>query len=57
MFTARANGPKIFNSDSKDFWGTGDVFNPEIRAELVDKPSKCYKLTINLPALAAIVLR
>ncbi|MBV9987894.1 MAG: 1,4-alpha-glucan branching protein GlgB [Chitinophagaceae bacterium] len=48
---------EIFNSDSKEFWGTGDVYNPEIRAELVDKPSKCYKLTVNLPALGAVVLR
>jgi 1,4-alpha-glucan branching enzyme len=48
---------EIFNSDSKTFWGTGDVFNPEVRIELVDKPSKCYRLTLNLPALGAIVLR
>jgi 1,4-alpha-glucan branching enzyme len=48
---------EIFNSDSKEFWGTGDVYNPIIKAELVDKASKCYKLTINLPALGAVVLK
>ncbi len=48
---------EIFNSDSKEFWGTGDVYNPEIRSELVDKPSKCYKITLNLPALGAVVLK
>ena len=48
---------EVFNSDSKDFWGTGDVYNPEIRTELVDKDSKCYKLSVNLPALGAIVLK
>jgi 1,4-alpha-glucan branching enzyme len=48
---------EAFNSDSKDYWGTGDVYNPEIRSELVDKPSKCYKLKLNLPALGAIVLK
>ncbi|CAN5276356.1 hypothetical protein BH11BAC6_BH11BAC6_17960 [soil metagenome] len=48
---------EIFNSDSKDFWGTGDVYNPDIKAELVDKPSKCYKLKVHLPALSGIVLR
>ncbi|MES2374812.1 MAG: 1,4-alpha-glucan branching protein GlgB [Bacteroidota bacterium] len=48
---------EVFNSDSKEFWGTGDVYNPEIRSELVDKPSKCYKIQVNLPALGAIVLR
>ena len=48
---------EIFNSDSKEFWGTGDVYNSEIGSELVDKPSKCYKLTMNLPALGAVVLK
>ena len=48
---------EIFNSDTKEFWGTGDVFNPSIPSELVDKPSKCYKIKVHLPALGAIVLR
>jgi 1,4-alpha-glucan branching enzyme len=47
---------ELFNSDNKAYWGTGDVYNPSIVAELVDKPSKCYKLTVHLPALAGIVL-
>ncbi len=48
---------EIFNSDSKEFWGTGDVFNPSIQSKLVDKPSKCYQLKVHLPALGAVVLR
>lgn len=48
---------EVFNSDSKVFWGTGDVFNPEIQTELVDKASKYYKLKIHLPALGAVVLK
>jgi len=48
---------ELFNSDSKEFFGTGDVYNPEIRSELVDKASKCYKLKVNLPALGAVVLK
>ena len=48
---------EIFNSDSKIYWGTGNVFNPDIRCELVDKEEKRYKLTVNLPALAGIVLK
>jgi len=47
---------EIFNSDHKMFWGTGDVSNAVIKSELVDKPSDCYKLTIHLPALSAVVL-
>ena len=48
---------EIFNSDSKDFWGTGDVFNPEIKSELVDEEQKRYKLILNLPPLGGIVLK
>jgi len=48
---------EIFNSDSAKYWGTGNVFNPDIRSELVDKDQKLYKLTLNLPPLAAIVLK
>ena len=48
---------EIFNSDRAIYWGTGDVFNPEIRSELIDKGQKKYKLTVNLPALGGIVLK
>jgi len=48
---------EIFNSNSKEFWGTGDVFNPDVRCEIVDEETKAYKITINLPALGGIVLR
>ncbi len=53
----KAHWSEIFNSNSKEFWGTGDVFNPQVAAELVDEASHCYKLTLHLPALAAIVLK
>ncbi|MFW2476794.1 MAG: 1,4-alpha-glucan branching protein GlgB, partial [Sediminibacterium sp.] len=48
---------EIFNSDDKSFWGTGDVYNPEIKSKLVDKATKCYQLKVHLPALGAVVLR
>lgn len=48
---------EIFNSDSKDFWGTGDVYNPMITSELVDNNTHCYKLKIQLPPLGAVVIR
>ncbi|WP_416441350.1 1,4-alpha-glucan branching protein GlgB [Phnomibacter sp. MR] len=60
-FPIYANGKKqwkeIFNSDSKAYWGTGDVFNPDIPCTLVDKESKRYELKLQLPALGAIVLK
>jgi len=48
---------EIFNSDSKEFWGTGDVYNPAIQSTLVDAGTKHYRLKVHLPALAGIVLR
>ena len=48
---------EVFNSNSEEFWGTGDVFNPIISSELVDKPSECYKIKVQLPALGAVVLK
>ncbi len=48
---------EIFNSDTKKYWGTGTVFNPDIRSELIDQEQKTYKITLNLPALSAIVLK
>ncbi|MFP5042145.1 1,4-alpha-glucan branching protein GlgB [Parasediminibacterium sp. JCM 36343] len=53
----KENWAEIFNSDNKEFWGSGTVYNPSISSELVDEPSKCYKLLLNLPPLAGIVLQ
>ncbi len=53
----KAEWKEIFNSDHKDFCGSGNVYNPNIHAELVDEPSKCYKLHIHLPPLAGVVIR
>ena len=48
---------EIFNSDSSNYWGTGDVYNPDIRSELVDKDQEQYKIKVNLPPLAGIILK
>ena len=48
---------EIFNSDNKDFWGTGDVYNPDIKAERVNPDDNWYKLKIHLPPLGAVVLK
>jgi 1,4-alpha-glucan branching enzyme len=53
----KAKWTEIFNSDHKDFWGTGDVYNPDIKAEKVDDVSNWYKLKIHLPALSGVVIR
>ena len=48
---------EIFNSDCKEFWGTGDVFNPNITAEKVNPKDKWYKIKLHLPPLAGIVIK
>jgi 1,4-alpha-glucan branching enzyme len=48
---------EIFNSDSKKYWGSGDVFNPEPTVKLVDKKEDVYEINVHLPALGAIVLK
>ena len=54
---------EIFNSDLQKYGGTGDVTNPDIRQELIEQDQaaevngKSYRLTVNLPPLAAIILK
>lgn len=48
---------EIFNSDALEFWGTGNVYNKEIRTELVDQKEKRYKLTLDLPPLGALIIK
>ena len=48
---------EIFNSDSKKYWGSGDVFNPSPTVKLVDKKEDVYEINVHLPALGAIVLK
>ena len=54
---------EIFNSDSKEFWGTGDYMNETVECFLEQEEpddmedQKHYKLTVNLPPLAGVVLK
>jgi 1,4-alpha-glucan branching enzyme len=48
---------EIFNSDHESYGGTGTVFNPEIRVEIVNKKEKKYQLIVNLPPLAALIIK
>ncbi len=48
---------EIFNSDAREFWGTGDVFNPAIESERVSAEDQWYKLKLHLPALGGIVIK
>ena len=48
---------EIFNSDHQDFWGTGVVYNPAIPCVCVDASKKYYELTLQLPALSAVLIK
>jgi 1,4-alpha-glucan branching enzyme len=48
---------EIFNSDDKAFWGVGDLFNKEVKGVSVDGTNDWKLLTLELPALSAIVLK
>ena len=48
---------EVFNSDSTKYYGTGDVFNPKVRAEIINKEENILKLQLNLPPLAGIILK
>ncbi len=48
---------EIFNSDSKEFWGTGNYKNKTITCKLLDKEEGKYKLVVDLPPLSGIALK
>jgi 1,4-alpha-glucan branching enzyme len=48
---------EIFNSDKAIYGGTGNVYNPDIRSELVDEDQRIYRLRLNLPPLAGLILK
>jgi 1,4-alpha-glucan branching enzyme len=53
----KAGWKEIFNSDDKKYWGTGNVFNPEVPVTLVDKKEKVYEINLHLPPLGALVIK
>ena len=48
---------EILNSDDKKYWGTGDVYNPDVQTEVVDKKEKKYAINVHLPPLGVVVLK
>lgn len=48
---------EIFNSNSIDYWGTGDYLNTELSFNLVDKKKKVCEIIMNIPALSAVIFR
>ncbi len=47
----------IFDSDSKEYWGSGRFFNQKVDIQKVDKKSKTCEIKLSLPSLSALVLK
>jgi 1,4-alpha-glucan branching enzyme len=48
---------EIFNSDDQAFWGSGNVKNQNIQCISVDGTNQLQEIQLELPPLAAVVLK
>ncbi len=48
---------ELFNSDDLKYWGSGKYMNPHINGKDVDKKKRISEINLNIPPLAAIVLK
>jgi 1,4-alpha-glucan branching enzyme len=48
---------EIFNSDDHAFWGSGDVKNQNVPCALLDGTNQLMEIHLELPPLAAVVLK
>jgi 1,4-alpha-glucan branching enzyme len=53
----KSSWKEVFNTDLKEYHGTGDVYNPDVESECVDKEHGIWELTLHLPALGAVLLK
>jgi 1,4-alpha-glucan branching enzyme len=56
-FTGRKFSKEVFNSDEERYGGSGTLYNPDIRLEIVNEDEKRYSILLNLPPLAALILK
>jgi 1,4-alpha-glucan branching enzyme len=54
--SGKAFTTEIFNSDALEYGGAGTVHNPLIRSECLHKEEQRYRITIDIPALAGLVI-
>ncbi|MCG7858466.1 1,4-alpha-glucan branching protein GlgB [Flavihumibacter sediminis] len=48
---------EIFNSNNAIYWGTGDVFNPDIAVTPTEGDDDLFEINLHLPPLGALVLK
>jgi 1,4-alpha-glucan branching enzyme len=57
QLSGKSSWKEIFNSDDKKYWGSGDVYNPSIQLEWINKNEQRAEINVHLPPLGAIVLK
>jgi 1,4-alpha-glucan branching enzyme len=55
--TSREYEKELFNSDAEKYGGSGNIYNPDIRNVVVNEKEKRFRVIVNLPPLAAIILK
>ncbi len=55
--TGKGTWTEIFNSNDKKYWGTGDVFNPNVKSKLVNKKKQVFEINVHVPALGSVIFR
>ena len=53
----KLNWKEVFNSDKKEYWGTGDVFNNTPEIKIVDKKKLLVEINVHIPALGAVIFK
>jgi 1,4-alpha-glucan branching enzyme len=53
----RAYEREIFNSDDAKYWGSGNVYNPSIQTQLLEGQERKYRIKVNIPPMAGIILK
>ncbi|MFT4204969.1 MAG: 1,4-alpha-glucan branching protein GlgB [Chitinophagaceae bacterium] len=48
---------EVFNSDTQDYYGTGEIYNPKIETVVADEENGLYNIAVHLPPLAGVVLK
>ncbi|MFT3679624.1 MAG: 1,4-alpha-glucan branching protein GlgB [Ferruginibacter sp.] len=48
---------EVFNSDNTEYYGSGNVYNPDPQVKLLDKKTGLYEINCHLPALGGMIFQ
>jgi 1,4-alpha-glucan branching enzyme len=55
IIKGRLTGQEIFNSNSLDYWGTGENLNLHPKIKVIDKKTQLYEIIIDIHSLTAMI--